>query len=62
MRLRSLCNYCKAKLNYDESENDNNNIIYNNKTITSKFFEYKTKLIGSTSNKNDNILEKLLFH
>ena len=60
MRLRSLWNYYKAKLNYDE--NDNNNMIYNNKTITSKFFEYKTKLIGNTSNKNDNILEKLLFH
>ena len=60
MRLRSLWNYYKAKLNYDE--NDNNNIIYNNKIITSKFFEYKTKLIGNTSNKNDNILEKLLFH
>ena len=33
-----------------------NNRINNNKTITSKSFEYKKKVIGSTSN-NNNILD-----
>ena len=33
-----------------------NKRINNNKTITSKFFEYKRKLIGATTNSN-NILD-----
>ena len=44
-------------MNDDENENDNaNNRINNSKTITSKYFEYKTKIIGSTP-KNNNILD-----
>ena len=44
-------------MNDDENENDNaNNRINNNKTITSTFFEYKTKIIGSTP-KSNNILD-----
>ena len=39
-----------------ENENDNNNSrINNSKTITSKSFEYKTKLIESTPNNNNTI-------
>ena len=41
----------------DVNENNAaNNRINNNKTITSKSFEYKKKVIGSTSN-NNNILD-----
>ena len=36
------------EINDDPDENDNNNRINNNKTIISKSFEYRTKLIGST--------------
>ena len=35
--------------------NTENNKINNSKTIRSKFFEYKAKLLGSTAN-NSNIL------
>ena len=38
------------------NENDINNKINKNKTITSKCFKYKTKLIGSMPNDN-NILD-----
>ena len=52
-----LWNYYRDEVNDDKNENDNINIrINNNKTITSKSLEYKTKLIGSTPN-NNNILE-----
>ena len=44
------------EINDDPDENDNNNRINNNKTITSKSFEYRTKLIESTQNIN-NILD-----
>ena len=45
-------------MNDDENENDNaNNRINNDKTITSTFFEYKTKIIGSMPN-SSNILDK----
>ena len=45
------------KVNDDANENNpTNNRINSNKTIGSKSFEYGTKLIGSTSNK-DNILD-----
>ena len=53
----SLWNYYRDEANDDENENDNaNNMINNNKTIRSKSFEYKTKIIGSTPN-NNNILD-----
>ena len=53
----SLWNYYRDEINGDANENNGaNNRINNNKTITSKSFEYKTKLIGSTPNDN-NILD-----
>ena len=61
MTSGSLWNYYRDEVNDDENENDDNdNKINNNTIITSKYFEYKTKLIRSR--RNNNILEKLLFH
>ena len=57
MTSGSLWNYYRDEINDDSNENNAvNNSINNNKTITSKYFEYKTKLIGSTPN-NNNILD-----
>ena len=59
----SLWNYYGDEINDDANENNAAcNNINNNKTITSKYFEYKTKVIGRTPN-NNNILdaEVLLF-
>ena len=57
MTSESLWNYYRDEINDDANENNlDNNRINNNKTITSKSFEYKTKLIGSTPN-NNNILD-----
>ena len=36
----------------NEIHNSNNNSMKNSKTTTSKSFEYKTKIIGSTPNDN----------
>ena len=57
MTSGTLWNYYRDKVNDDVNENNdaNNFRINNNKTTTSKFFEYKTKLIGSTPN-NDSRL------
>ena len=54
----SLWNYYRDEVNDDENENDNaiNNRIYNKKSTTSKSFEYKTKIIGRTSD-NSNTLD-----
>ena len=49
MTSRSLWNYYRDEENAGENKNDSaNNRINNNKTITSKSFEYNTKLIGRT--------------
>ena len=54
MTSESLWNYYRDEVNADANENDNaNNKINNNKTITSKSFEYKTKIIGRTPNNNN---------
>ena len=57
MTSGSLWNYYRDDVNNDANEN---NVacskISNNKSIASKSFEYKTKMIGSTSN-NNNILD-----
>ena len=54
---RRLWNYYRDEVNDDENKNYNaNNRINNNKTIASKSFEYKTKLIGSTPDNNNNTL------
>ena len=52
-----MWNYYRDEINDDENKNDNAvNSINKNKTITSKYFEYITKLIGSAPN-NNNMLE-----
>ena len=50
-------NYYRDKINDSANENNdtNNYRVNNNKTITSKSFEYKTKIIGRTPNDNNNI-------
>ena len=56
MTSGSLWSYYRDEVNDDgdddgdDDDNSNNNRINYEKTITSKFFEYKTKLIRSTSN------------
>ena len=57
MTSGNLSNYYRDEINDYMNENDaNNNRINNNKTIASKSFEYKTKLIGSTPDNNNNTL------
>ena len=57
MRSGSLWNYCRDEINDDANENNAAcNKINNNKTITSKSFEYMTKLMERTPN-NSNILD-----
>ena len=57
MTSGSLWNCYKDEVNADANENGNtNNKINNNKTITGKSFQYKTKIIGRTPN-NNNILD-----
>ena len=56
MTSESLWNYYRDEINDDANENmAANNRINDNKTITSKSFEYKTKSIGRTLS-NTNIL------
>ena len=56
MTSGSLWNYHRDEINDKANENNAaNNKINNHKTITSKSFEYKTKLIGSTSNDNNTL-------
>ena len=53
MTSKNLWGYYKDELNDDANENNAaRNKINSNKTITSKSFEYKTKLIGRTPNSN----------
>ena len=53
----SLWNYYRDGMNYGANENDNaNNKINNEKTITSKSFKYKTKIIRSILD-NDKTLD-----
>ena len=52
----SLWYHYRVELNDDGNKNDNaNNRIHNNKTATSKSFEYKTKIIGSKPNNNNTL-------
>ena len=51
MTSGSLWNYCRDGINDDANEIVNNR-INNNKTIASKSFEYKTKLIRSKPDHN----------
>ena len=46
MTSESLWNYRRDKVNDDVNENNDDNYRINNeKTVTSKFFEYKKKII-----------------
>ena len=56
MASGSLWNYYRDEINYLANETANTNRINNNKTITSKYFECKIKLLGTTPN-NNNILD-----
>ena len=57
MTSGSLWNYCRDEIDDDADENNAAiNKINNTKTITSKSFEYKTKLIGTISD-NKNVLD-----
>ena len=50
----SLWNYYRDEINDDVNENNvANNRINNSQTVTSKSFEYKTKLIGSMPRNNN---------
>ena len=54
MASGSLCNCYSDEIDYSSIRNNNNgNKIDNDKTITSKSFEYKTKIIGRTSDGNN---------
>ena len=57
MTLGSLWNYYRDEVNDSaEENNDANNFgINNNKTATSKSFEYRTKLIGHTPNNKSGL-------
>ena len=48
-----LWNFHRDEIN--DSDNDDGNKINNNKTITSKPFAYKTKIIGRTPNGNNTL-------
>ena len=57
MTSGSLWNYYRDEANDDGNENNGaRDKIYDNKTIASKSFKYKTKLTGSTPN-NNNMLD-----
>ena len=63
IKSESLWNYYRDEKNYGVNENNAaRNRMNNNKTITSKFFEYKTKLIGRTPNNNNTLEIKMLIH
>ena len=54
----SLWNYYRDEVNDDENDKDNNdNMINNNKTITSESFKFNTKLKGITSDINNKNAE-----
>ena len=56
MTSGTLWNYYRDGVNDGENENDNaNNRMNNSKTITTKSFEYKTKLIGGTPIDNNTL-------
>ena len=56
MTSESLWNYYRDEVNDSANEiDDNDQIINNNKTKTSKFFEYKAKIIGSMSSNNSRL-------
>ena len=58
----SLWNYYRDEVNDSANEiDDNDNKMDNHKTATSKSFEYKTKIIRSTANKNSSLNAEFVF-
>ena len=56
MKSGSLWNYHRDGMKYGANENDNaNNKINNEKTITSRYFEYKTKIRRRTTDNNKTL-------
>ena len=56
MKSGRLWNYYRAEINGSAIENnDDGNKVNKNKTITSKYFDYKTKIIGRTSDDNNTL-------
>ena len=52
----SFWNYYRDKANNDANENnDATNRINNNKIVTSKYFEYNTKIIGRKPDDNNTL-------
>ena len=60
--LWSLWSYYRDRVNNDANENNsaNNYRQNNNKKTASKFFEYKTKMIGNTTADNNTLEIKFL--
>ena len=55
MTSGSLCYYLRDEVNGSDNENNDANVEINNgKEATSKYFESKTKLIGTATNKIAN--------
>ena len=58
----SLWNYYRDEVNESANKtDDNDNKISNNKTVTSKSFEYNTKIIGRTPNDNNTLDKEVVF-
>ena len=56
MTSGSLWNYCRDEINDSATEiNSDDNKINGDKTITSKSFEYKTKILANTPNDNNTL-------
>ena len=56
MASQSLWSYYREKMNNDANENNANNYrVDNSKTVTSKSFEYKAKIRGSTPDDNNTL-------
>ena len=56
MTSGSLWNYYRNEVNNDVIENDNaNNKINNDKTVTNLFLKYKAKIIGRTPDDNNTL-------
>ena len=58
-----LCSYYRDKMNDDANENHGacDYSLNNNKTITTKSFEHKAKVTGSTADNNSRLDEEIVF-
>ena len=60
MASESLWNYHRDEVNDDANENNTSNYMINNKTKTSRYFEYRTQIIGRISNDNNALDTKVV--